>query len=151
MVQCYVKYTSGDVKPKLGSPKLGVTLVLFTNIIRNKKDNINKYNMKQKRFKIEYKDSIDMRCIQIVYGRSEKKVIQNLQFELIRDGGYMTQLIDIEQVAENTVFVDNKSPNWTLDDGTELDQDSQDVLNDAFDTFVNKDGKTIKQMIDEKV
>jgi hypothetical protein len=107
--------------------------------------------MKQKRFKIEYKDSTEMRCIQIVYGKSEKKVIQNLQFELIRDGGYMTQLIDIEQVAENTVFVDNKSPNWTLDDGTELDQDSQDILNDAFDTFVNKDGKTIKQMIDEKV
>jgi hypothetical protein len=151
MVQCYVKYTSGDVKPKLGSPKLGVTLVLFTNIIRNKKDNINKYNMKQKRFKIEYKDSIDMRCIQVIYGKSEKKAIQSFQVELLTQDDYMTQLIDIEQVAENTVFVDNKSPNWTLDDGTELDQDSQDVLNDAFDTFVNKDGKTIKQMIDEKV
>jgi hypothetical protein len=107
--------------------------------------------MKQKRFKVEYKDSIEMRCIEIVYSTSEKKAIQELQFDLIRDGGYMTQLIDIEQVAENTVFVDNKSPNWTLDDGTELDQDSQDILNDAFDTFVNKDGKTIKQMIDEKV
>ena len=81
--------------------------------------------MKQKRFKVEYKDSIDMRCIQIVYSVSEKKAIQNLQFELIRDGGYMTQLIDIEQVAEDTVFVDNKSPEWTLEDGTELDKESR--------------------------
>jgi len=107
--------------------------------------------MKQKRFKIEYKDSIEMRCIKIVYAKSEKKAIINFQLGLMSNDDYMTQLIDIQEVPEDTVFVDNKSPNWTLDDGTELDQDSQDILNDAFDTFVNKDGKTIKQMIDEKV
>ena len=104
--------------------------------------------MKQKRFKVEYKDSIDMRCIQIVYSVSEKKAIQNLQFELIRDGGYMTQLIDIEQVAEDTVFVDNKSPEWTLEDGTELDQDSQDALNEAMSTYTNSEGLTLEQAME---
>ena len=104
--------------------------------------------MKQKRFKVEYKDSTEMRCIQIVYNVSEKKAIQNLQFELIRDGGYMTQLIDIEQVAENTVFVDHKSPNWTLEDGTELDQDSQDVLNEVMSTYTNSEGLTLEQAME---
>ena len=107
--------------------------------------------MKQKRFKIEYKDSIDMRCIQVIYGRSEKKAIQTFQVELLTQDDYMTQLIDIQEVNEDTVFVDNKSPNWTLEDGTELDQDSQDALNHAFENYVNEDGKTIKQVIDEKV
>ena len=104
--------------------------------------------MKQKRFKVEYKDSIEMRCIQIVYSVSEKKAVQNLQFDLIRDGGYMTQLIDIEQVAEDTVFVDNKSPEWTLEDGTELDQDSQDVLNEVMSTYTNSEGLTLEQAME---
>ena len=107
--------------------------------------------MKQKRFKIEYKDSIDMRCIQVIYGKSEKKAIQTFQVELLTQDDYMTQLIDIQEVNEDTVFVDNKSPEWTLEDGTELDQDSQDALNYAFENYVNEDGKTIKQVIDEKV
>jgi hypothetical protein len=104
--------------------------------------------MKQKRFKIEYKDSIEMRCIEIVHSTSEKKSIQELQFDLIRDGGYMTQLIDIQEVNEDTVFVDNKSPNWTLDDGTELDQDSQDALNDAMSSYTNSEGLTLEQAME---
>ena len=106
--------------------------------------------MKQKRFKIEYKDSIEMRCIQIVYAKSEKKAIINFQLGLMSQDDYMTQLIDIQEVPEDTVFVDNKSPNWTLDDGTDLDQDSQDALNEAFNTFVNEDGLTMKEVIDNK-
>ena len=105
--------------------------------------------MKQKRFKIEYKDSINMRCVQIVYGTSEKKAIQNFQVELINaHDDYVTQLIDIEQVAEDTVFVDHKSPNWTLEDGTELDQDSQDTLNDAMSTYTNSEGLTLEQAME---
>jgi len=107
--------------------------------------------MKQKRFKLEYKDSIDMRCIQIIYGKSEKKAIQNFQVELLTQDDYMTQLIDIEEVPEDTVFVDNKSPEWTLEDGTELDQDSQDALNDAMLNMVNEDGMTLKQVWDKEI
>ena len=104
--------------------------------------------MKQKKFKIEYKDCTDMRCIQIVYGRSEMKAIQNFQLGLMSRDNYMTQLIDIEEVAEDTVFVDNKSPNWTLEDGTELDQDSQDALNDAMSTYTNSEGLTLEQAME---
>ena len=104
--------------------------------------------MKQKRFKIEYKDSIDMRCIQVIYGKSEKKAIINFQLGLMSNNDYMTQLIDIEEVPEDTVFVDNKSPEWTLDDGTELDQDSQDALNDAMSTYTNSSGLTLEQAME---
>tara|TARA_R100001463_G_scaffold135611_1_gene199181 strand:+ start:102 stop:443 length:342 start_codon:yes stop_codon:yes gene_type:complete len=107
--------------------------------------------MKQKRFKLEYKDSIDMRCIQIIYGKSEKKAIQNFQVELLTQDDYMTQLIDIEEVPEDTVFVDNKSPEWTLEDGTELDQESQNALNDAMLNMVNEDGMTLKQVWDKEI
>ena len=104
--------------------------------------------MKQKRFKIEYKDSIDMRCIQVIYGKSEKKAIQSFQVELLTQDDYMTQLIDIQEVNEDTVFVDNKSPEWTLEDGTELDQDSQDVLNEAMITYTNSEGLTLEQAME---
>ena len=104
--------------------------------------------MKQKKFKIEYKDSIEMRCIQIVYAKSEKKAIINFQLGLMSQDDYMTQLIDIQEVPEDTVFVDNKSPNWTLDDGTELDQDSQDALNDAMSSYTNSSGLTLEQAME---
>ena len=104
--------------------------------------------MKQKRFKIEYKDSIEMRCIEIVHSTSEKKSIQELQFDLIRDGGYMTQLIDIQEVPEDTVFVDNKSPDWTLEDGTPLDENDQELLNYAMSTYTNSSGLTLEQAME---
>ena len=103
--------------------------------------------MKQKRFKVEYKDSTEMRCIQIVYNVSEKKAIQNLQFELIRDGGYMTQLIDIQDVNEDCQCDDCESV-WTLEDGTELDQDSQDALNEVMSTYTNSEGLTLEQAME---
>jgi hypothetical protein len=104
--------------------------------------------MKQKRFKIEYKDSIDMRYVEIVHSNSEMKAIQNFQLGLMSRDNYMTQLIDIEEVPEDTVFVDNKSPEWTLEDGTELDQYSQDTLNDAMSTYTNSDGLTLEQAME---
>ena len=104
--------------------------------------------MKQKRFKLEYKDSIDMKCVQVIYGKSEKKAIQNFQVELLTQDDYMTQLIDIQEVNEDTVFVDNKSPNWTLEDGTELDKDSQDTLNEAMSTYTNSEGLTLEQAME---
>ena len=105
--------------------------------------------MKQKRFKIEYKDSTEMRCIQIVYGRSVKKAIQNFQIELIcGHGDYITQLIDVEEVPEDTVFVDNKSPEWTLEDGTKLDENDQELLNYAMSTYTNSEGLTLEQAME---
>ena len=104
--------------------------------------------MKQKRFKIEYKDSTEMRCIKIVYAKSEKKAIQNFQVELLTQDDYMTQLIDIQEVNEDTVFVDNKSPNWTLEDGTPLDENDQELLNHAMTTYTNSEGLTLEQAME---
>ena len=41
--------------------------------------------MKKTRYKIEYKDSIDMRCVQIVYGETEKKAINNVGVSVIAE------------------------------------------------------------------
>ena len=101
--------------------------------------------MKQKRFKIEYKDSIDMRCIQVIYGKSEKKAIQSFQVELLTQDDYMTQLIDIQEVNEDTVYIYDS---WSLEDGTELDQESQDVLNEAMSTYTNSEGLTLEQAME---
>ena len=106
--------------------------------------------MKQKRFKIEYKNSTDMRCIKIVYSKSEKKAIINFQLGLMSNDDYMSQLIDIEEVPEDTVFVDHKSPEWKLEDGTKLDENDQELLNYAFENYVNEDGLTMKEVIDNK-
>ena len=39
-------------------------------------------------------------------------------------------------------------PVWSTEDGTELDQDSQDALNDAMSTYTNSDGLTLEQAIE---
>ena len=77
---------------------------------------------------------------------TEKQAIINLQIELIDNGDYMTQLIDIQEVEED----DCESQVWSVKDGPVLDQDSQDALNEAFNTFVNEDGLTMKELIDNK-
>ena len=95
-----------------------------------------------KKYEIEYRDCTGMRCGIEVEGKTEKKSIQNLQLELIHNNDYMTQLIDIQEVSDDD--------GWSLEDGTPLDQDSQDALNDAFNSFVNEDGLTMKEVIDNE-
>jgi hypothetical protein len=56
------------------------------------------------------------------------------------------------QTAEETI---KEAAEWTAknEDGEkiELDQEDQDTLNDAFNTFVNEDGKTLKETFDEEL
>ena len=99
-----------------------------------------------KKYEIEYKDCISMTCVVDIKALHEKEAIINLQQELIEDGDYMTQLIDIQEVNDDEDLVD-----WTLEDGTVLDQDSQDALNEAFNTFVNEDGLTLKETFDKEL
>ncbi len=96
-----------------------------------------------KNYEIEYRDCTSMRCSVEIEALHEKEAIMNLQKELIEDGDYMTQLIDIQEVEDD-------DGGWSLEDGTPLDQDSQDALNDAFNNFVNEDGLTMKEIIDNK-
>ena len=95
-----------------------------------------------KKYEIEYRDCTGMRCGVEIEGKTEKKAIHNLQLELIHNNDYMIQLIDIQEVSDDD--------GWSLEDGTPLDQDSQDALNDAFNSFVNEDGLTMKEVIDNE-
>jgi hypothetical protein len=99
-----------------------------------------------KKYEIEYRDCTGMRCSVEVEALHEKEAIINYQQELIEDGDYMTQLIDIQEVND-----DEGLGEWSMKDGTVLDQDSQDALNEAFNTFVNEDGLTLKETFDKEL
>ena len=102
-----------------------------------------------KKYEIEYRDCTRMRCGVEIEALHEKEAIINLQKELIEDGDYMTQLIDIQEV-ENAIH-DEDPGEWRIKDGPVLDQEAQDALNDAFDNYVNKDGMTLKQVWDNEI
>ena len=93
-----------------------------------------------KKYEIEYRDCTSMRCGVEIKALHEKEAIINLQKELIEDGDYMTQLIDIQEV--------NDDDGWSLEDGTPLDQDSQEALNDAMSTYTNSNGLTLEQAME---
>ena len=97
-----------------------------------------------KKYEIEYRDCISMRTMVEVEGTSERQAIINLQSELIDNGDYMTQLIDIQEVEDD-------DGGWTLEDGTPLDENDQELLNYAFDTYVNEDGLTMKEVFDKEL
>jgi len=96
-----------------------------------------------KNYEIEYRDCTSMRCGVEIEALSEKEAIHKLQYILIDEGDYMTQLIDIQEVSDN-------DDGWTLEDGTPLDENDQELLNYAFENYVNEDGLTIKEVIDNK-
>jgi len=54
-----------------------------------------------KNYEITYRDCISMKTMVEIEGTSERQAIINLQTELIDNGDYMTQLIDIQEVNEN--------------------------------------------------
>ena len=100
-----------------------------------------------KRFEIEYKDCTGMKCmVDDILSVSEKEAVIKLQLELIGNDDIMTELIYVEEFVEDS----NDIGEWSIKDGTVLDQDSQDALNEAFNTFVNEDGLTMKDLIDNK-
>ena len=97
-----------------------------------------------KRFEIEYRDCTGMRCGVEVEAVGEKEAIIILQQELIEEGDYMTELISID---ENDCGCDDCDGEWKLEDGTELDQDSQDTLNEAMSSYTNSNGVTLEEAI----
>ena len=54
-----------------------------------------------KNYEITYRDCISMKTMIEMEGINEKQAIINLQVELIDNGDYMTQLIDIQEVNDN--------------------------------------------------
>tara|TARA_R100001463_G_scaffold108840_1_gene163360 strand:- start:202 stop:528 length:327 start_codon:yes stop_codon:yes gene_type:complete len=97
-----------------------------------------------KKYEIEYRDCTGMRCGVEVEALHEKEAIIIYQQELIENGDYMTELISID---ENVCGCDDCDGEWKLEDGTELDQDSQNALNDAMGSYTNSDGVTLEEAI----
>jgi hypothetical protein len=97
-----------------------------------------------KKYEIEYRDCTGMRCGVEVEALSEKEAIIIYQQELIESGDYMTELISVD---ENNCGCDDCDGEWKLEDGTELDQDSQDTLNDAMSSYTNSKGVTLEEAI----
>ena len=103
-----------------------------------------------KKYEIEYKDCISMTCVVDIEALHEKEAIINLQQELIEDGDYMTELINVDELC----YLDNEhcncddcKPKWSLEDGTPVDKDSQETLDYAFDNYVNESGLTLGEAI----
>ena len=99
-----------------------------------------------KRFEIEYRDCTGMKCmVDDILSASEKEAVIKLQLELINDNDLMTELIYVEELVQ-----ESNDGEWSIKDGPDLDQEDQDILNDVFNTYVNEDNLTIKQVIDNK-
>ena len=111
-----------------------------------------------KKYEIEYRDCTGMRCGVEVEALHEKEAIIIYQQELIEHGDYMTELISVDEKC----FLDNEhckcddcNPDndgdddgkWSLGDGTVLEPEYQDALNDAMDSYTNSNGVTLEEAI----
>ena len=94
-----------------------------------------------KKYEIEYRDCISMRCGVEIEAVSEKEAIKHCQQTLLLEDDYMTQLIDIQEVNDD-------DGGWTLEDGTPLSDSDQETLNYAFENYVNEDGLTLEQAME---
>ena len=97
---------------------------------------------------VKYKDQSDFGCGEEIQASSKHSAIKKVQMELLKEGDYMYRLVDVYEIEENS-SCDDCSQEWKLDDGTVLDQEDQDALNDAFGSFTNKDGVTLEERVKE--
>ena len=128
-------------------------------------DNINVKqinNMKEMRtYFVKYKDQSDFGCgeevkvyeseVFIETGlrhSGEKIAVMKVQETLLKEHEYMSRLVDVYEIEEDS-SCDNCNQEWKLDDGTVLDQEDQDALNDAFGSYTNDDGVTLEERIKE--
>ena len=100
--------------------------------------------MEKKKYDIEYRDCTEMRCGVEMEAVSEKEAIITLQQELIEEGDYMVELISIDEI-EDDCSCDDCEPEWKLDDGTVLEQEHQDTLNNAMGSYTNSSGLTLEE------
>ena len=110
---------------------------------------------------VKYKDQSDFGCgeevkvyesevfIQTGLRHSGEKIaVMKVQEMLLKDHEYMSRLVDVYEIEEDS-SCDNCNQEWKLDDGTVLEQEHQNALNDAFGSFTNKDGVTLEERIKE--
>ncbi len=113
---------------------------------------------------VDYKDGGDYGCAEEVeVYESEMKpsihksysgeeiAVMKVQQDLLDDYSFMSRLIEVYEITPEVAIHDDEPGDWTLEDGTVLDQDSQDALNDAMLNMVNEDGMTLKQVWDKEI
>ena len=114
-----------------------------------------------KTYFVKYKDQSDFGCgeevkvyeseVFIETGlrhSGEKIAVMKVQETLLKEHEYMSRLVDVYEIEEDS-SCDDCNQEWKLDDGTVLDQEDQDALNDAFGSFTNEDGVTLQERIKE--
>ena len=99
---------------------------------------------------VKYKDQSDFGCGEEIQASSKHSAIKKVQMELLKEGDYMYRLVDVYEIEENS-SCDDCNQEWKLDDGTVLEQEHQDTLNDAMLNMVNEDGMTLKQVWDKEI
>jgi len=107
-----------------------------------------------KKYFVEYKDGGEYGYGQEIMASSEDQAVRKVQMELLREDNYMSRLMKVEEVHdEEETFYDygKDEPVWSIKDGPELDQESQDTLNYAFDNCRNEDGGTLRQAFDQQI
>ena len=73
------------------------------------------------------------------------------------ESAIVDMLSPINETPEETLLKEahlEEDPTWkakTEDEEIVLDKEDQDTLNDAFNTYVNEDGKTLKETLDEEI
>ena len=122
----------------------------------------NMKEMKEMRtYFVKYKDQSDFGCGEEVKvyesevfvktglrHSGEKIAVMKVQETLLKEHEYMSRLVDVYEIEEDS-SCDDCNQEWKLDDGTVLDQEDQDALNDAFGSFTNEDGVTLQERIKE--
>ena len=107
-----------------------------------------------KKYFVEYKDGGEYGYGQEIMASSEDSAVRKVQMELLREDNYMSRLMRVEEIYdEEETFYDygKDEPVWSIKDGPELDQESQDTLNYAFDNCINEDGGTLRQAFDQQI
>jgi len=100
-----------------------------------------------KTYSVEYKDRSGFGCGEEVEASSEDQAVKMVQMELIKEGDYMSRLVSVEDM---TCDCNECNPEWKLEDGTVLEQEHQDTLNDAMGSYTNKDGLTLEEAMELK-
>ena len=85
-----------------------------------------------KTYSVEYKDRGGYGVGEEVEATDEHEAIMIVVRDLLEEDNYMNEIIDVRELAIH------EQPVWKTKDGTILDQDSQDVLNDVFLSTLNK-------------
>ena len=124
-----------------------------------------KKDQEEKRiFYVEYRDGGDYGCAEEVEvyeselfietglkHSGEKIAVMKVTQTLLDEHDYMSELVNVYEVTPKVAIHDDEPGDWKLKDGTVLDQEDQDILNDAMFNMVNEDGMTLTQVWDKEI